>query len=161
MNPLRGGSVPVIHAHNHTHTPRQSLGGEVTCPLCKSYGRAEADKHGSVRAACRNVREEETALSYIHIPATHTHEQTQAHARRAVQTVLARACSLSSEPVKPSNQSLPPADSNKQEHPSASCIIHEGAEPSVLFTLSVDAKSPPPSSTQSLPLQTVICPRAK
>lgn len=29
------------------HTHKQSLAGAVTCPLCKSCGRGEADKHGS------------------------------------------------------------------------------------------------------------------
>lgn len=63
MNPLGGGG-PLRYTHTHTHTDRQSLAGEVTCPLCKSCRRGEADKHGS--AAEQDAMK--IQLSYIQVP---------------------------------------------------------------------------------------------
>lgn len=74
MNPLGGGG-PLRYTRTHTHTHRQSLAGEVTCPLCKSCGRGEADKHGS--AAEQDAMK--IQLSYIQVPFFGTLTEVNVH----------------------------------------------------------------------------------
>lgn len=124
--------MPPLHTHTNAHTHSdKALLERLHVPCVNPAGEPKLiNTEVSERLAETSKRKEQRCPTSTF--QLHTHTSGRRHTL-AVQTVLARACSLSSEPVKPSNQPLPSADSNQQEQPGASCIIYEGAEPSVLF----------------------------
>lgn len=144
VNPL--GGCPL------RYTQKQSLAGEVTCPLCKSCGRGEADKHGS--GVEQNATEADPAVLH---PGFFHNRQRQSHTGSwSDWEILAWACSLSWW----AQQAVTSA-SWLQSAGTTQCLIHYSwGRRSRSCSLADCVPNPHPHPPTVPPPLTVICPCA-